>query len=339
MHSLMKKQPLKIAAILLAFFLPAMLIAQNRPYSTDGYDSYMAEIRKWNLLLAAVYPKLDLSTPQGLAKARTVWGPPGGKTVLKPHDRFLHVKGGNIRIRIFRPDTIRAVVLDIHGGGFVAGRPESGDSLNDIMARYCKVAVVSVDYRLAPENPFISEVEDCDSVAQWLLQNAPKEFGTDKLVFSGFSAGATLAALTLIDIRDKMQGIGHVIGANFFYGGFSHLATPSQRMANAHSLILDSAILGQIGRIVFHGLNDDELMKYSPLYARLQGLPPALFSVGTKDPLIDDNTFMANRWETAGNQVTLYVYPECPHAFNFFPTQIAKLANQRVNDWLNGLLE
>lgn len=328
-----------IVSMFFVLLVPARLIAQHRPYSTDGYDSYMAEIRQWNMLLAAVYPKLDMSTPQRLARARVIWGPAGGKTVLKPEDRFVPGKSGKIRIRIFRPDTVRAVVLDIHGGGYVAGRPESGDSMNDIMARYCRVAVVSVDYRLAPENPFQSELEDCDSVAHWVLVNEKKEFGTDKLLLSGFSAGATLAALTLLDIRDKMGGIGQVIGVNFFYGGFSNLGTPSLRMANSHTLIIDSALLSQIKQIVFQGMSDDQLRRYSPLYANLKGLPPAMFSVGTKDPLIDDNTFMASRWETAGNQVTLYVYPECPHAFNFFPTKIAKLANQRVNDWVNGLLK
>lgn len=319
--------------------VPATLIAQHRPYSTEGYGSYMAEIRQWNTLLAAVYPKLDMSTPQGLVRARAIWGPPGGKTVLKPQDRYLPGQGGKIRIRIFRPDSVRAVVLDIHGGGYVAGRPESEDSLNDVMARYCRVAVVSVDYRLAPENPFESELEDCDSVAHWVLANEKIEFGTDKMLLSGFSAGATLAALTLLDIRDKMGGMSQVIGVNFFYGGFSNLGTPSMRMANSHTLIIDSSLLSQIKQIVFHGMSDEQLMGYSPLYANLKGLPPAMFSVGTKDPLIDDNTFMASRWQSAGNPVTLYVYPECPHAFNFFPTQIAKLANQRVNDWVNGLLK
>jgi acetyl esterase/lipase len=331
---------LKMSGFILSFLLPAVLIAQHEPFTTNGYDSYMPEVRRWNKILT-IFPKLDITTPKGLAHARIVYGPPGGKTILKPQDRFIHGEGGNIRIRIFRPESIRAVVFDIHGGGYFAGRPESTDLLNDVMARFCSVAVVSIEYRLAPENPFEAEVEDCDTVVAWLLQNAKNEFGTDKLILTGFSAGANLAAHTLLDIRDKMHGINRVIGINFFYGMFDESGTPSLRMANSHSLIIDSAIINQIGRIVFKGKSAEELRSayYSPLYADLKGLPPAFFSVGTIDPLMDDNTFMANRWEAAGNQATLYVYPECPHGFNLFPSQIAKLGNQRVNDWINGLLK
>ena len=331
---------LKISGFIFSFILPVFLLAQHSAFTTDGYESYMPEVRQLNQFMAT-WHGLNITTQEGLAQARILWGPPGGKTILKPKDRFIDGEGGNIRIRIFKPDKIRAVVFDIHGGGFFAGMPESADSLNDTRARYCSVAIVSIDYRLAPENPFGAEVEDCDSVAVWLVQNAKNEFGTDKLILSGSSAGANLAALTLLDIRDKMHGINRVIGINFFYGLFDLSKTPSATMADAHTLILDSSIINQMVRIVFKGKSTEELRSayYSPLYADLKGLPPAFFSVGTIDPLIDDNTFMANRWEAAGNQTTLYVYPDCPHAFNLFPTQIAKLANQRVNDWINGLLK
>src|ERR1700682_3453097 len=136
----METLPSKISGFIIIFLLPAILIAQHAPFTTDGYDTYMPEVRQWNKLLVA-YPRLDITTPAGLARGRIVWGRAGGKSILKPQDRFIQGKAGNIRIRIFRPDTIRAVVFDIHGGGWIAGRPENTDSLNDVMARYCKVAV------------------------------------------------------------------------------------------------------------------------------------------------------------------------------------------------------
>jgi acetyl esterase len=64
----------------------------------------------------------------------------------------------------------------------------------------------------------------------------------------------------------------------------------------------------------------------SPLYACLEGMPPALFTVGALDPLLDDSLFMAARWEAAGCQATLSVYPESPHAFSAFPTKIGRLS-------------
>lgn len=64
----------------------------------------------------------------------------------------------------------------------------------------------------------------------------------------------------------------------------------------------------------------------SPLYADLRGLPPAFFSVGDQDPLLDDSLFMSACWQAAGNDAELVVYPESMHGFHAFPTGIAKMA-------------
>src|SRR5256885_4714701 len=97
------------------------------------------------------------------------------------------------------------------------------------MARSCKAAVVSVDYRLAPEYPFPACIEDCKAAAKWLVDNAKKEFGTDKLFISGASAGAHLAALTALYIRDSLHAIDKVKGLNLIYGCYDLARTPSCR--------------------------------------------------------------------------------------------------------------
>lgn len=91
--------------------------------------------------------------------------------------------------------------------------------------------------------------------------------------------------------------------------------------------------------LVFHGWTTDQLQQpqYSPLYADLNNLPPALFTVGTADPLLDDTYFMEARWRLAGNKTFLAVYPECTHAFNYFPTKLATLANKKMFDWISQL--
>ena len=72
----------------------------------------------------------------------------------------------------------------------------------------------------------------------------------------------------------------------------------------------------------------------SPLYADLAGLPPALFTVGTKDPLLDDSLFMSARWTASGNRAELAVWPGGAHVFTTFDTVLARQARLRITDFL-----
>jgi len=72
----------------------------------------------------------------------------------------------------------------------------------------------------------------------------------------------------------------------------------------------------------------------SPLYADLQRMPKALFTIGTLDPLLDDSLFMAARWTAAGNEAELAVYPGGIHAFNAFPIPLAEKANNRILEFI-----
>jgi acetyl esterase/lipase len=76
----------------------------------------------------------------------------------------------------------------------------------------------------------------------------------------------------------------------------------------------------------------------SPLYADLDDMPPALFTIGTLDPLLDDSLFMYSRWIAAGNKAELAVYPGAIHAFNAFPLKAAEKANQKIADFISQLL-
>ena len=72
----------------------------------------------------------------------------------------------------------------------------------------------------------------------------------------------------------------------------------------------------------------------SPLYANLSKMPPALFTVGTLDPLLDDTLFMHARWISSENEASLAVYPGGVHAFNIFSLKIARQANKRIEEFL-----
>jgi acetyl esterase/lipase len=237
---------------------------------------------------------------------------------------------------VFLPDVIRGVYLDIHGGGWTIGQAAGGDPINERIARTCEVAVVSIDYRLAPEHPYPVPVDDCEAAALWLREHAQREFGTGRLLIGGDSAGGHLAAATLLRLRDR-YGESGFSAANLVYGCYDLGFTPSH--ARFERRLVLSRTLDQW---FFDNFVPDRAMSrepgVSPLYADLRNLPPALFTVGTEDPLLDDSLFMHARWLAAGNQAELAVYPGACHGFVRFPIRVAEDANARSMEFIRSLL-
>ncbi|MDP7104260.1 MAG: alpha/beta hydrolase [SAR202 cluster bacterium] len=185
----------------------------------------------------------------------------------------------------------------------------------------------------APEHPYPAGPDDCEAAALWLVENAKSEFGTDNIAIGGESAGGHLSASTLLRMRDK-HGYAGFTGANLVYGVFNLSMTPSQANWGDRNLVLSAPIMEWFYDhfVPSEHRRDPDV---SPLYADLSGLPPALFSVGTLDPLLDDTLFMYARWAAAGNPASLEVYPGGVHGFNGFPTDQAKQANARIDKFLS----
>jgi acetyl esterase/lipase len=293
-------------------------------------DAHVAETRAFNAKL----PKEQTParwTPEAIARARDLTQIMGGVFAQKPiagfEDRSIAGPAGPLRLRCFVPPAVRAVYLDVHGGGFFMGAPEMDDAGNAALARRAGLATVSVDYRLAPEHPYPAGPDDCEAAALWLLANAKREFGSERLLIGGGSAGANLAAVTLVRLRDRHQAAARFAGANLVFGVYDVSGTPSQRRQGVASF-----------RDLYVPDRDAEARRHpdvSPLYADLAGLPPALFTVGTADYLYDDSLFMAARWRAAGNAAELAIYPESVHGFTVFPTAMARAANARIESWLS----
>lgn len=234
---------------------------------------------------------------------------------------------------------LRGVYLHCHGGGFKYGAPAMADGNNSELARALSLAVVSVDYRLAPAFTHPAAIDDCEAAALWLLEHCQARFGTRRLLIGGESVGATLAVQTLLRLRDRHQAASVFSGANLVVGGFDFSMTPSQRLSN-ETLFLNPARLAETREGAFPGRSLDALRspEYSPLYARLEGLPPAIFSIGTRDSVLDDSLFMSMRWRAAGNRAELQVYPEGTHTFLGGPTGMAREARRRIAEFLRGCL-
>lgn len=281
-------------------------------------------------LLATIPPANEVpaeETRRARAEGRGTFGavPRSPRAV----DRTVPTPTGPVPVRVVLPEgEATAVYLHIHGGGWTFGAPDQYDPLLVAIADNADVAVVSVDYRLAPEHPFPAGPDDCEAAATWLLQAAGAEFGTERLLIGGESAGAHLAAVTLLRLRDRFGSVERFVAANLVFGQYDMSMTPSARRFGPRNLVISTPIIEWFADNFLPGRGPEERRdpSVSPLYADLTGMPPALFVVGDLDPLLDDSLFMHARWEAAGNRSSLRVYPHSPHGFTAFPSRISKMA-------------
>jgi acetyl esterase/lipase len=255
-----------------------------------------------------------------------------------------------VRVRILRPAAgpVRAVVLDIHGGGWVLGNARMNDKLNAAIIEACDVAVVSVDYRLALDTPLQGLMDDCLAAARWLLDGGLPEYAGLPVFVVGESAGAHLAAATLLRLQAWPALLRRIAGAVLYYGVYDFGGTPSVRQAGPDTLLLDGPGILPSLRALTPGLSDAERCHppLSPLYGDLAGMPPAILFACELDALRDDTITMAARWRAAigdngverdpvdRDPVELHLLPEAPHGIIHFPLRMAQLVTARSHAWI-----
>ncbi|MGH2381859.1 MAG: alpha/beta hydrolase [Candidatus Limnocylindria bacterium] len=245
-------------------------------------------------------------------------------------DRVIAAPGHDLILRVFRPLAVHGVYLHMHGGGFVVGAADEQDRLLEELARECSVVVVSVNYRLAPEDRYPAAVDDCEAAALWLIGNSEREFGTDRRCIGGESAGANLAVSTLVRLRERHRVADAYAAAILNYGFFDLSLTPSAVAAGEESLVLSTSLLRRYVELYVDPATRIIEPEASPLRAHLGGLPPALFTVGTHDPLLDDTAFMAARWASAGSAARLLVVPGALHGFLEASTSFARRSREQI---------
>lgn len=248
-------------------------------------------------------------------------------------------KGGHkIALRVIPPaKAATGIYMHIHGGGFVFGTAEGADPMLERIVENTGMVTASVEYRLAPENQYPAGWDDCESAAAWLAKNGKPEFGTDSLTIGGESAGATLSVATLLRMRDR-HGYTGFRAANLSYGNYDTSMTPSQALAPERGLLVGKLNIRKFTEAYLPKGVDTRDPDVSPLYARLEKMPPAIFTIGTLDPLLDDSMFMYARWISAGNEAELAIYPGAPHVFNMAPMPLAAGANARIDAFLKNAI-
>jgi len=299
------------------------------------------EIRAQNASIVAKLSGLPdpWSVPPAVVRERRRQGlGPFPLMPLSARAQTLSIDGpaGPIPLRIIAPDNPRGVYFHIHGGGWTWGTADEQDPWLDRLAERCGLAVVSVDYRLAPEDPYPAAPDDCEAAAVWVVREAESRFGTSRLFIGGESAGAHLSAVTLLRLRDR-HGLSPFRGANLFAGCYDLSLTPSVVRWGDEKLILNTRDVRIFADNFCGSAADRRDPDISPLHADLAGLPPALFSVGTRDLLLDDTLFMASRWAAAGNRTDLAVWPGGCHVFIRFESALAEEALSRIDAFVAAL--
>ncbi|WP_375457982.1 alpha/beta hydrolase [uncultured Enterovirga sp.] len=261
----------------------------------------------------------------------------GNRSTARKSLRTIEASGRKVKVRIFTPRTsARGVILDLHGGGWTIGNARMSDGENGAFAQRNSLAVVSIDYRLALTNPISTSVDDCETAALWLIEHAETEFGTREIIVKGSSAGAHLAALMILRLRDAGRLSDVIKGLVLYFGLYDFSGTGMVRAAGSDNLLLHGPTVRSTLRKLTPHMTDEErhAPSISPVYGDLSSLPPALFLVGDKDMLLEDNQRMEARWRAANGNSSLLVVPESPHAFNRLPTAIARKVDRFVDRWM-----
>jgi acetyl esterase len=314
------------------------------PFIDPGLLALVEEQRAHNAVLmetTAAMTGVDTTTVDGLRWLRAAMAP-GGLFGFQELDGFdvseIPGPAGPIPIRVHRPAQVDGVYLHLHGGGMTLGSALSMDVRNRRWAEASSVAVVSVDYRLAPEHPFPAGPDDCEAAALWLVERAAAEFGTDRLLIGGESAGGYLAALTLVRLRDRLGGRPPFAAADLCYGIYDWSGTPSARLQVGRVPYATGDGANRAHYLPGRALDEVRDPAISPLWAELHDLPPCLLTVGTADWLLDDSLFLAARLRAAGSPVELAVYPEGPHGIDTAPTAMGRAAATRIHTFLRRAL-
>lgn len=273
------------------------LAANPRPVMNDAMMAMMRQIPPETI--AAMLGELDLPIGElGEMRDLTMPGP-----------------GGKIALRLFDPRKVRSagpVVVFYHGGGFVAGSVLTHASVAAELARSLDLPVVSVEYRLAPEDPWPAAPDDAEAAARWVAENGAalgREF--THLILCGDSAGGTLTLVTALALRDKPAALPLLMQFPIYPRTDATSVTESWT-SFADGYALEKANLDYYEQAY---RPDPQSWRHSAIVADLAGLPPTFLVTAEFDPLRDEGRAFAAKALVAGVQVTYRDFKGSIHGF------------------------
>ena len=245
-------------------------------------------------------------------------------SVARPRPAHIAVEDGlvqgrdaKIPIRLYRarPEPGLPCTLYLHGGGWVLGNLDTNDSIAWGLAEGTGAAVVAVDYRLAPENPYPAAFRDCQDVLGW-MPGAGEARGIDprRLAVCGDSAGGNLAAAVSLAARDA--GGPDLAAQALVYPVLGTDVDNESYRRNADAPMLTRVeMVHYLDTYLGEGRADPEPYAMPLAADDVGGLPPALVHTAEYDPLRDEGRLYADRLAAAGNEVVYRCAASMIHGF------------------------
>ena len=209
------------------------------------------------------------------------------------------------------------VVMYLHGGGYVFGSPASHRGLAWRLAENTGARVLMVDYRLAPEDPFPSALEDATQCYRWLLEEG---FESKSIAIGGDSAGGGLALACLVNMKNlglSLPACGILLSP---WLDLSASGESVEKNADKDAMLTPKALNIMAGHYL--GGLDRTAPLASPLFADLSGLPPLLIHVGSGEILLSDPEACVKKIEDSKGEVSLKIWPNMPHVFQVLASRI-----------------
>jgi acetyl esterase len=236
--------------------------------------------------------------------------------LLRVEDFALPTRDGQaLPVRLYAPSKeVLPLLVYFHGGGFTIGGVATHDTLCRSLSHLAHCAVVSVDYRLAPEHKFPVAANDAWDAVQWLAINAAS-LGLDgqRLAVGGDSAGGTLAAVCAIHARDN--GLPLSLQLLFYPGCAAHQDTPSHKTF-AKGFVLEEAHINYFFNHYINTVADRDDWRFAPLHTPdVEGVAPAWIGLAECDPLVDEGVMYGDKLRLAGVPVDLEIYRGVVHDF------------------------
>lgn len=240
-----------------------------------------------------------------------------GIAELPPGPELLHVADlvipRSVAARLYRPlDSATPLLVYLHGGGWVVGGLHSHDRVCRRLAASAEVAVLAVDYRLAPENVFPAAVDDAVAAVRWALASAYELVGSSVVGVGGDSAGAHVATLACHRLRDAGEPLPRIQALAYPNTDLTLSSVSAREKADGWGLRTADAAWFAEQWVPGSDRSDPQV---SPLFADLHNLPPAIVVSCEHDPLRDEAEAYAGRLAAAGVPVTSWREQGMIHGF------------------------